>query len=531
MPRLPARVGCLAYRRGRRLAAPQGICAADACRRLRRRDRLRCRRADGARRHGHVPVHGPRGVDAPLGGAPGRDARRRWRATTRSCATRSTRTTATSSRRRATASTLRSRPRRTRVRRRARRTGALGRRDWGETGRCACAWACTPARPKLRDGDYFGTDGQPGRAHDGAAHGGQVVVSLATEELVRTTARPEASSCVDLGEHRLRDLARRRARVPGRARRSRPRVPAAALARRVPRQPAVAAHVVRRARTTSSRCVDSARRGAARDPHRRRRRRQDRGSRSQIAAEVAAAVPRRRVVLRARRRRTTTNRSCRSSPRALGREPAPGRLARGRASSSSCGPKRLLVVLDNCEHLLDDAGAARGRRSSASCPGVRDPRHEPRRARRRRRADLAAAFAPVPESTRRRPSAIVGERRGPPLRRPRARRATPTSCSTPATPTAVAEICRRLDGIPLAIELAAARVVADDPARSPRCLDERFRLLTGGRRSGVERHQTLRADRRLVLLAARHAERTVVRSARCVRRQLRRAAADRDRRR
>jgi hypothetical protein len=58
---------------------------------------------------------------------------------------------------------------------------------------------------------------------------------------------------------------------------------------------------------------------------------------------------------------------------------------------------------------------------------------------------------------------------------------------------AVAEICRRLDGIPLAIELAAARVVSMSPSEISGLLDERFRLLTGGRRSAVERHQTLRA--------------------------------------
>jgi predicted ATPase len=57
----------------------------------------------------------------------------------------------------------------------------------------------------------------------------------------------------------------------------------------------------------------------------------------------------------------------------------------------------------------------------------------------------------------------------------------------------VAEICRRLDGIPLAIELAAARVVALSPSDIADLLDERFRLLTGGRRTAVERHQTLRA--------------------------------------
>ena len=58
---------------------------------------------------------------------------------------------------------------------------------------------------------------------------------------------------------------------------------------------------------------------------------------------------------------------------------------------------------------------------------------------------------------------------------------------------AVAEICRRFDGIPLAIELAAARVRSMGPDEIAGLFDERFRLLTGGRRRGVERHQTLRA--------------------------------------
>ena len=53
------------------------------------------------------------------------------------------------------------------------------------------------------------------------------------------------------------------------------------------------------------------------------------------------------------------------------------------------------------------------------------------------------------------------------------------------------EICARLDGIPLAIELAAARVRSMSPTQIRDRLDERFRLLTGSRRS-IERHQTLR---------------------------------------
>jgi tetratricopeptide (TPR) repeat protein len=57
----------------------------------------------------------------------------------------------------------------------------------------------------------------------------------------------------------------------------------------------------------------------------------------------------------------------------------------------------------------------------------------------------------------------------------------------------VAAVCRRLDGVPLALELAAARVTALHPAQIAARLDERFQLLNAGRRSTVERHQTLRA--------------------------------------
>ncbi len=64
---------------------------------------------------------------------------------------------------------------------------------------------------------------------------------------------------------------------------------------------------------------------------------------------------------------------------------------------------------------------------------------------------------------------------------------------TPANVAAVGEICRRLDGIPLAIELAAARVAALEPAEIAALLDERFRLLTRGRADAAGRQQTLLA--------------------------------------
>src|ERR1700682_2748313 len=57
----------------------------------------------------------------------------------------------------------------------------------------------------------------------------------------------------------------------------------------------------------------------------------------------------------------------------------------------------------------------------------------------------------------------------------------------------IGELCRRLDGIPLAIELAAARIAALGIEGVAARLDDRFQLLAGGRRTALPRHQTLRA--------------------------------------
>ena len=75
----------------------------------------------------------------------------------------------------------------------------------------------------------------------------------------------------------------------------------------------------------------------------------------------------------------------------------------------------------------------------------------------------------------------------------RARAVHPGFVLTDRNAGAVAHICRRLDGIPLAIELAAARVKALPPEQIATRLDDRFRLLTGGSRMALPRHRTLKA--------------------------------------
>jgi predicted ATPase len=75
----------------------------------------------------------------------------------------------------------------------------------------------------------------------------------------------------------------------------------------------------------------------------------------------------------------------------------------------------------------------------------------------------------------------------------RARTAAPPFTLTSANAPAIAQICHRLEGIPLAIELAAARVKALPVEKLNERLDDMFRLLTGGSRTALPRHQTLRA--------------------------------------
>src|SRR5262249_19432818 len=76
----------------------------------------------------------------------------------------------------------------------------------------------------------------------------------------------------------------------------------------------------------------------------------------------------------------------------------------------------------------------------------------------------------------------------------RARGVRPEFCMNDDNAGAVVEICRRLDGVPLAIELAAARTRAFSPAEVAASLLDRFRVLVGGTRTAVPRQKTLRAS-------------------------------------
>ena len=142
--------------------------------------------------------------------------------------------------------------------------------------------------------------------------------------------------------------------------------------------------------------------------------------------------------------------------------------------------RQMLVVLDNCEHLLDaSADLVVTLLDAAAGPTVLATSREP--------------IGVTGEATWRLPSLSVADA-AIELFADRARHARPDFAVDDDNAPAVAEICRRLDGMPLAIELAAARVRALSLADILDGLRDRFRLLTGGARTAVPRQQTLRAS-------------------------------------
>jgi predicted ATPase/class 3 adenylate cyclase/DNA-binding CsgD family transcriptional regulator len=142
--------------------------------------------------------------------------------------------------------------------------------------------------------------------------------------------------------------------------------------------------------------------------------------------------------------------------------------------------RQLLIVLDNCEHLLDTCAALILGVLDA-CPRV---------------TMLTTSREPIGvagEVTWRLPSLSLADE-AIELFTDRARLVRPDFGVTDDDAGAVSEICRRLDGMPLAIELAAARVRALSIQEILDSLYDRFRLLTGGSRAAVRRQQTLRAS-------------------------------------
>jgi predicted ATPase/transcriptional regulator with XRE-family HTH domain len=150
----------------------------------------------------------------------------------------------------------------------------------------------------------------------------------------------------------------------------------------------------------------------------------------------------------------------------------------------------LLLVLDNCEHLLS-APAVLAAGILRSCRGV----HILATSRQALGVEGEQVFGlrPLPLPAPAAGVVAAGASDAVTLFVQRATAARGDFSLSSVNVAAVGEVCRRLDGIPLAIELAAARVAALRPAEIAGLLDERFRLLTRGRADAAGRHRTLQA--------------------------------------
>jgi predicted ATPase/class 3 adenylate cyclase len=368
---------------------------------------------------------------------------------------------------------------------------------WGPTGALRVRMALHAGSAESRDGDFFGPALNRDARLLAIGHGGQVLLSAATAVLARDRLPPDVE-LVDLGSHRLRDLDRPEQvyqLVAGDLQRDFP--PLRSLSTRRTNLPIQLTSFVGRGREIAeiealvgrSRLVtligtggtgktrlmlEAAGRLAGQfadgawlaelAPL---------GEPSQIVAEVA---------------------------RALGVPDAPGRPLM-ETVSDFVASKELLLLLDNAEHLVDGVALVTGQLLAAA-PGVRVilTSREALRVPGETILQVPSLGCPVvPDhgsgtAPRRGVSLeIASETEAVQLFADRAAAVLPGFELTNENVAAVAEICRRLDGIPLALELAAARISAMSPEEIAARVGDRFRLLTGGRRTAVPRQQTLQA--------------------------------------
>jgi predicted ATPase len=331
---------------------------------------------------------------------------------------------------------------------------------------------------ELRDGDYFGTAVNRAARLVAVGHGGQIISSSSTAELADTNA-----ALVDLGEHQLRDLDRPMHVFQVGDGSFPPLRSLDAFPGNLPRQ--VTSFV---------------------------------GREQEVAAVVEALAEAPVVTLTGVGGVGKTRLALQAAADALPRYRDGawlvelGSVRDGAqvvdtvmgAFSLSVGPgartddalveflrnKHLVLVIDNCEHLIA-AAAALVSRVIGWCPGVAVlvTSREALAVGGERIIAVPSLATPASDAGLEAVAASAAVR----LFVDRAVAVDAGFALSDANAAAVVTVCRRLDGIPLAIELAAARTPTMSPAELVSRLDRRFRVLAGGRRGAVERHQTLRA--------------------------------------
>ena len=374
---------------------------------------------------------------------------------------------------------------------------ALRDATWGDIGQLRVRMALHAGAAEARDGDYFGPALNRVARILAIAHGGQIICSAVAAVLARD-GLPASIELLDLGSHRLRDIDRpeqvyqvvvddlAREFPPLRSlstRRSNLPVQLTSFVGR-DKELAELATLIDRHRLVT--LIGTGGTGKTRLMLEAAGRLLDRyadgvwvaelaplGDPSQIPSEVA---------------------------RAIGSPEVPGVPALATVTEF-VADKDLLLLLDNAEHLVD--GVARfAERLLASAPGLRilttsrEALAVPGEAVLQLRS-LSCPAVPVRRSGGVQDTVAdlddAASSEAVRLFTERAESADPAFTLRASNIASVVEICQRLDGIPLAIELAAARVSAMSPDDIAGRLGDRFRLLAGGRRTAVPRQQTLHA--------------------------------------
>ncbi|NNC79445.1 MAG: adenylate/guanylate cyclase domain-containing protein [Acidimicrobiales bacterium] len=337
-----------------------------------------------------------------------------------------------------------------------------------------------------RDGDYFGPVVNRCARLMSTGHGGQILVSGTTAKLLDVDAGPP-TGLLDLGEHRLKDLSQPerifQVTHPSLGERFAPLKTIDASLSNLPIQ---LTSFVGREREMSeagslihdSRLVTLVGPGGA--------------GKTRLALQLAADA-----IDDLTGGVTLVELAPANDPDLIA-ELIATRLGASTSSSTSLiesvvakiGDQQMLLLLDNCEHLVEHVAPLVLPLLSA-CPNLKilatsqSPLGVPGEAV-YRVPSLGVPDADVAVDDAARFDAVT-------LFAERARLAQPAFELTPDNVASVVEICRQLDGIPLALELAAARVAILSPVAIAERLGERFRLLAGGPRTADARHQTLQA--------------------------------------
>ena len=339
---------------------------------------------------------------------------------------------------------------------------------------------------ELRDGDYFGSAVNRAARLEGIAHGGQIVMSHATEALVRDELGNDVE-LVDLGEHRLRDLSRVervfQVCVPGLEGEFPPLASLDAFPGNLPLQ--VTSFIGREREVDrviealdAARVVTLTGVGGV--------------GKTRLAFQVAAEVLDRYrfgAWLCELAPVRSTEGVLEAVTNVLDVTARSGQTLE-QALVEFLRDKELLLVLDNCEHVLDEA-ADLAELLERSCPrvAVLATSREGLGIDGERILAVPSLGAPSADAL---PAEVAGAD-AVQLFVDRARAVGAELEINAENAESVGQVCRRLDGVPLAIELAAARVPAMNPRELATRLDQRFQVLAGGRRGKIERHQTLRA--------------------------------------